>query len=119
MSQSSVSWLGRRETPVPSDTRTVSGETAALRGYGPIQSLRAQLKVTAAAGTSPTLDVVIEDSLDGGATWNVIGTFTQLTGVGKQVINITTPFADVVRVRWTIGGGGPSFTFAVDWIGQA
>ncbi len=72
-----------------------------------------QLNVTAASGTTPTLDVVVEDSLDG-ANWNTVGTFTQLTTTGRQVINVTTPFADQIRVRWTIAGTTPSFTFAVD-----
>lgn len=78
--------------------------------------IRAQLNVTAEndAATAETLDVVIEDSLDDGATWNVIGTFTQATGVTRQVIAIAAPFAGLLRARWTIGGTvGPSFTFAV------
>lgn len=75
-------------------------------------TIRAQLEVTAASGTVPTLDVVIEDSLDG-STWNTIGSFTQATATARQVINITTPFSDTLRVRWTVGGTTPSFTFSV------
>jgi len=74
--------------------------------------LRVQLDVTAVSGTSPTLDVVIEDTLDG-VNWNTVGTFAQKTAVGREVINITTPFADRVRCRFTIGGTSPSFTFSV------
>ena len=92
--------------------------TATLGGYGPAQTLRAQLNVTAASGTTPTLDVVIEDTLDGGATWNTVGTFVQATAVTRSVINVTTPFADTLRIRWTVAGTTPSFTFAVNWIAQ-
>lgn len=111
----SVGWIGQRETPVASAARTASGDSGAQYGYGPAGTIRAQLNVTAASGTSPTLDVVIEDTLDGSTNWNVVGTFAQKTATGREVIDITTPFSDQLRVRWTIGGTTPSFTFAVDW----
>lgn len=103
---------GVAEIPVASAARTVSGSIVAGTNYGSADSLRAQVDVTAASGTAPTLDVVIEDTLDG-TNWNVIGTFAQKVTVGREVINITIPFTDQVRVRWTIGGVAPSFTFSV------
>jgi hypothetical protein len=112
-----TAWTGSREQVVASAARTTSSDSGALPGYGPATSLRAQLNVTAASGTTPTLDVVIEDTLDG-STWNTIGTFTQATTTTRQVINVTTPFSDTLRVRWTVGGTTPSFTFAVDWLPQ-
>lgn len=102
----------------PSATRTANGNGSTQAGLAQTARLRVQLNVTAASGTTPTLDVVIEDSLDG-TNWNTIGTFTQKVTTGRQVIDITTPFADTVRARWTIGGTTPSFTFAVDAIGVA
>lgn len=104
---------GLSETLVASAARTASGNSAAIRGFGSARTLRLQLNVTAASGTSPTLDAVVEDTLDG-VNFNTIGTFTQRTGAGRQVIDITTPFSDTARIRWTIGGTAPSFTFAVD-----
>ncbi len=95
-----------------SAARTASGSSAAFTGYGAADLLRCQLDVTAASGTAPTLDVVIEDSLDG-VTWNVIGTFAQKLAAGREVINITTPFANMLRTRWTIAGTAPSFMFSV------
>ena len=97
----------------PSAARTTSGQTALLSSMDRA-NLRVQLNATVVTGTTPTLDVVIEDTVDGGTTWNTIGTFTQLTAAGRQVINVTSPFTDSVRARWTIGGTTPSFTFAVD-----
>ncbi len=94
-----------------SAARTVSGDSGAFNGYGPASTLRVQLNVTAASGT-PTLDVVIEDTLDG-VSWNTIATFSQKTAAAREVINITIPFADRIRARWTIGGTTPSFTFSV------
>lgn len=103
---------GQTSTVVASAARTVSGDTGALEGWGAVSTLRAQLDVTAASGTTPTLDVVIEDTLDGVA-WNTVAAFAQKVGVGREVLNVTTPFADRLRVRWTIGGTTPSVTFSV------
>lgn len=95
-----------------SSVRTVNGNSGDFTGYGPASSLRVQLDVTAFTGTSPTLDCVVEDSIDG-VNWNVIGTFAQKIGVGREVINVTTLFSDRIRARWTLGGTTPSFTFSV------
>jgi len=104
---------GFTETVVASVARTTSGDSGPLTsGWAAVETLRAQINVTAAAGTTPTLNVVIEDSLDG-TNWNTIGTFAQKTAVSREVINVTTPFAGRVRIRWTVGGTTPSFTFDV------
>ena len=118
MPRSDIAWSGARETVVASGARTTSSDSGALTGYGAAATLRAQLNVTAASGTTPTLDVVIEDSVDSGATWNSLGSFTQKTVAAREVINVTIPFGDVIRVRWTVGGTTPSFTFAVDLVSQ-
>lgn len=104
-------------TIAASAARTISGDTGTLPGYGPAESLRAQLDVTAASGTSPTLNVVLEDTLDG-TNWNVIGTFAQRTAAGREVITVTTPFSDQLRARWTVGGTTPSFTFSLSLFAQ-
>jgi hypothetical protein len=92
--------------------RIASGNSDETTGWGEATQLRAQLDVTTALGTTPTLDVVIEDSLDG-TNWNAVGTFAQRLTAGREVINVTSPFANRLRVRWTVGGAGPSFTFGV------
>lgn len=119
-------YAGAVEQPVASAARTTTGNTGILpTAYGAVVSIRAQLNVTAASGTTPTLNVVIQDTLDG-TNWNTVGTFTQKTAVSLEVINILPQKAesgtfqpllsDRLRVLWTIGGTTPSFTFAVDWI---
>lgn len=119
MSFSSSQWVGASENPVASAAVTANGNSGALTGYGAPSSLRAQLNVTAASGTTPTLDVLIEDSVDGGTNWNTVGTFAQKTAAAREVINVTVPFGDQLRVRWTVGGTTPNFTFAVHWTAQA
>lgn len=112
MSKGDISWIGWSETVVASAARTTSGNSGVITGYGPPKTLRVQLDVTAASGTTPTLDVLVEDTLDG-TTFNTIGTFTQKTAVSREVINISIPFTDQIRIKWTIGGTTPSFTYAV------
>jgi hypothetical protein len=108
-----IGWIGWNEALVPSAARTTSGNSGVIEGYGPATALRLQLNVTAASGTTPTLNVIVEDTFDG-TTFNTVGTFAQKTAVSREVINITTPFTDRLRVTWTIAGTTPSFTFTVD-----
>ena len=103
---------GATDTIVAPATRTTSADTGPITGWGDVQTIRTQLAVTAVAGTSPSLTVVVEDSLDG-ATWYQLGTFTPATAVGAQAINIGKPFTDRLRWRWTITGTGASFGFSV------
>lgn len=102
-------------TPVASAARTASGDSGPLTGLANANFLRVMLSVTAASGTTPTLDVRFSDTLDGGASWNTLASFTQATAPGSQVVNYTGPFSDTLRVSWVIGGVTPSFTFSVVW----
>lgn len=117
MPRTDIEWGGQTEEVVASAARTANSNSGVLGGYGPTKTIRAQLNITAAAGVAPTLDVVIEDTLDG-TNYNTVGTFAQKTAAGREVVNITTPFADRLRVRWTIAGTTPSFTFAVGWAAE-
>jgi hypothetical protein len=98
---------------IESLARTTNGNSDNVRAYGG-ESVRAQLLISAVSGTAPTLNVLIEDTLDG-TNYNTIGTFAQKTAAGREVINISVPFAENLRVSWTIAGTNPSFTFSVDW----
>jgi hypothetical protein len=112
MPRTDIQSLGLLETLVESAVRTANGDSGAIDGWGSTSKIRAQLEVTAASGTGQTLDVVIEDTVDG-TNWNTIATFAQIAAPGREIINITSPFANKLRVRWTVGGTSPSFTFSV------
>lgn len=72
------------------------------------------LKVSAASGTSPTLDVKIQEYDDLSASWFDTGTaFTQATGTTTERKTITSLLGSRVRIVYTIGGTSPSFTFTV------
>lgn len=113
MPRTDIASGGQLETVVASAARTANGDSGSLAGWHSAKTLRAQLDVTAVAGTSPSMTVLIEDTLDG-TNWNTIGTFAARTAAGREVIDVTTPFSTTLRVSWAITGtGGPSFTFSV------
>lgn len=103
---------GSSDTLAASAARTTTGAGSAFGAFGYADTLRAQLNVTAASGTTPSVTVLIEDTVDG-TNWNTIGTFAAKTTTGREVINVTAPFTDVIRASWTITGTTPSFTFDV------
>lgn len=100
--------------------------------------------VSAASGTTPTLDFAIETTYDDGTTWIVCWRSAQITSAADYeiqtffgptqtsdtdihsgraalattggVISLPTPIADKIRFTYTIGGTNPSFTFAVYFI---
>lgn len=89
-------------------TATATGSSFELGDRG---VLRLLLDVTAASGTTPTLDVTVQTSYDG-STWRSVAAFTQATAITSE----RKSFAGCdrfVRVSYTIGGTTPSFTFSV------
>lgn len=80
--------------------------------FGPgVADVLVAVHVTAASGTTPTLAVSVEQSVDG-ATWTAVAgsSIPGMTGIGNASCNaqITAAYA---RVTATIGGTTPSFTF--------
>ena len=52
-------------TLLASGVRTASAAGTAVTGFAAARLLVLQLEVTAASGTLPTLDVIVEDTVDG------------------------------------------------------
>jgi hypothetical protein len=125
---------------VPLAARTSSGDSGAIViNDMDMENILIRLSVTAASGTSPTLDVYFQQSLDGGSTFVDVAHFPQVTGAltNPHYLNLsvgadnritssvgdgtvaanslgTSLVSNVWRVKWVIGGTSPSFTFAVD-----
>lgn len=96
-----------------SGTVTASGEGPVIDlGQAGMLAMAFYLNVTAVSGTSPTLDVKLQDSPDGTAFYD-LASFAQKTAVGKEAIRVTQPFARRLKVVYTVGGTSPSFTFSV------
>ena len=104
----------------PTAARTSTGQTSGidLKDYdGDVVFL---LDSAAGTGTSPTLDVTIEDSADNSSFAAITdAAFTQVTGTAsaqKLVVNKDSA-RRYVRVKYTLGGTTPSFTFSVNAVG--
>ena len=99
-------------TLLASAARTATASGAAVAGFAAASNLVMQLEVTAASGTLPTLDLIVQDTVDG-TNYNTVQTFTQATGTTREVKRLQTPFTDTLRVTFVIAGTNPSFTFSV------
>lgn len=78
---------------------------------GPVGAMTATLTVSAASGTTPTLDVIVEHSHDG-TTWATLGSFTQATAAGAETKTFS-PIRRHVRGKATVGGTTPLFSFTL------
>lgn len=104
---------GERRELVATAARTASGNSGMLQGFNGIDELTVQLDVDAATGTTPSMTLTIETSIDGGVNWNVADTFPAVTAAGVTTRTIANLIGDVLRVAWAITGTTPSFTFNV------
>lgn len=103
---------------LPSAARTASGSSDQFHVGGVVTGLVVEIDVTAASGTSPTLDLDLMDSFDG-VNWNKVADVNtaNITAAGRTVLRINlvgTPCTNRLRLTYTIGGTTPSFTFAVN-----
>lgn len=96
----------------PQAIRTTSGSST-IGGLGDYDKGRVQLNVTAAGGTTPTLDVTVLDTIDG-VNFNPLVSFATETGVTRDALLVTNFVGELVRVSWVITGAAATFTFAVD-----
>lgn len=98
-------------------TKTVTGQSAAgfqrVGGLVTGLTLYAALHVVAAAGTTPTLNVIVEsDDNSGFTTPTTRLTFPQFTtSVGSSWQSLAGPVTDdFYRMKWTITGTSPQYT---------
>lgn len=122
---------------VASGTRNSDGNTQSTPhvGVSRFSAATFHLAISAASGTSPTLNVYIQKLLPDDSTWMDIGSFTQATDAdGDRLMTIvsagnsevaitdgtlsanstvTTTLGEELAVKWVIGGTNPAFIFAV------
>ena len=105
----------------PTATRTATGQTSGIDVRDYDGDLVFVLDTTGGgSGSSPTLDVTIEDSADNSSFSALSGAaFTQVTGTASaQTLEVSADNCKrYVRIKYTIGGSSPSFTFSVNAIG--
>lgn len=72
----------------------------------------------AVSGTTPTLNVTIESSMDDGVTWTPIDSFTEVTTTDQSEIKRqTVPLGTLVRAVAAFGGTSPVYNFKVYSLG--
>ena len=106
--------FGSIQTIVPAAayTATANGPSSVWDG-NPGEWLSILIAVTAASGTTPTLDCKVQWSFDG-VTFvdaETADSFAQITGV-KSVVKQFVVKGPLYRLVYTIGGTTPSFTFS-------
>lgn len=77
-------------------------------------SYSVSVPVTAVSGTTPTLDVTIEESDDSGTNWFKVYDFPRITGSGMYRSPLIRMVGNRVRYVQTVGGTTPSFTRAIN-----
>lgn len=100
-------------TAVPlTRTTTLTGPWVEL---GDVGTLRLDLTVSAASGTTPTLDVALQTSKDAGVTdaAHAVASFTQKTAAAQTERKVFSGLDRYARAVYTIGGTTPSFTFTL------
>lgn len=104
---------GAARAAVASGARTTTANGTPFNTEDAI-AISAKLTITAKGGTTPTLDLKLQESVDG-TNWNDVGAFPQQNNTGSiaKTFGPLTPGSQC-RWVWTIGGSTPSFTFAVD-----
>lgn len=92
-------------------TRTATVASPRIDAGPGVADILVLVQVTAVAGTSPTLTVSVEQSVDG-VTWTAIPASAApvMSTLGNTVCNAAVP-QQFARVVATIGGTTPSFTF--------
>jgi hypothetical protein len=99
------------QSDLASAARTASGNSGGISdSLGGAYS--ASIVVSAVSGTSPTLDIILQESPDGGTTWTDVYHCERLTAAGTLIV----PNINAVGQRrwaWNIGGTTPSFTFSI------
>ena len=96
---------------ISSAARTVSGNSGAILSDTGGGAFSAVVNVTAVSGTSLTLDIVLQESYNGG-TWVDVYHCERLTATGTVIIP-PLPLQGRRRWVWNIGGFTPSFTFDI------
>lgn len=90
-------------------TTTTTSGTILNQGAGFVVNVR----VTAVTGTTPTLDIRIEESFDGGNTWEVLYEIQQITANGSYSTPVLRSVGSLIRYVQTVAGTTPSFTHSI------
>lgn len=113
---------GRVVYDLPSGPITANGNSADF-DVSDLHELAVVVDVTAATGTTPTLDIYVE-SKDANGVYYTLWHPAQIVAAGLVSTSIGDGLAtnqaigDTVRVRWAVTGTTPSFTTSISVEGK-
>ena len=102
-------------TLVASAARTTTGSSSAITVGSGAANLTLEVETTAASGTSPSMTLTVQWSVDGTNFGNIDGatdSFAAITATGNVVKSLPVR-APYMQFTWTISGTSPSFTFSI------
>ncbi|MBI3144920.1 MAG: hypothetical protein HYZ18_06545 [Pseudogulbenkiania sp.] len=91
----------------------VTTYTSAAIAQGGTNAAEFVVVVTSVSGTSPSLDVVIQESDDTGTNWQDIYHFPRITAAGAYRSSLLRLTGNRLRYVRTVGGTTPSFTLSL------
>lgn len=77
-------------------------------------SYQVSVPVTVVSGTTPTLDIEIQESGDSGTNWKAVYDFPRITATGFYESPLLLLTGNRVRYVQTVGGTTPSFTRSIN-----
>lgn len=109
--------LGQHDTKtlVTSAARTTTFTSSGVSTSN-VDGVIAYVNISAVSGTSPTLNITLQDSPNG-TDWFDASTLAQATAISKQRVVLSSVGAHL-RAVCTIAGTAPSFTFSIDLSGK-
>ena len=112
----SVAYLGLNQlvTDITSAALTATATSATITPAAGSISQEFNIIVTAVSGTSPTMDVVVQESDDSGTNWYDVYHFPRITATGQYRSPLIPLSGNRIRYVRTVGGTTPSFTNAVN-----
>ena len=110
LTRAGLDTLGVNDIVSAAITTTATSAAIAMTN---IQSCAFEVTVTAVSGTTPTMDVVVQQSLDNGTTWKDLYHFERITANGYYVSPLMTIDGTHIRYVRTVAGTTPSFTNTV------
>jgi len=115
-----VTTVGSSQNPIPTIVADVASAalttttttTAVTPTFG--STYQVNIPVTAVTGTSPTLDIAIEESDDSGTNWYRVYEFPRITAIGMYRSPLLKMRGNRIRYVQTVAGTSPSFTRAIN-----
>jgi hypothetical protein len=101
-------------TDIASAALTTSATATAITPAAGSLSHEFNVIVTAVSGTTPTLDVVVQESDDSGTSWYDVYHFPRITASGQYRSPLIPLTGNRIRYVRTVAGSTPSFTMSLN-----